>query len=74
MPFDPRRWLARGLIVFVHALLEAFDSLTEITHHFGNAAAPEQDEDDEGYDDQLPGTKAPGISLKRVSSCNIGGA
>ena len=36
--------------------LEAFDPLTEIAHHLGNAAASEQDEHDDRENENLPDT------------------
>ena len=56
--FDARGILAlRGSLFLVHAFFEAFDTLAEIAHHFGDATPPEQDEDDEGDNDELPWTE-----------------
>jgi hypothetical protein len=43
----------RRIGFLVHALLEAFDTLAEITHHFGNAATAEQNQHDQRQDDQV---------------------
>ena len=54
------RYLLGGLFFFIHALLEAFDTFSEIAHHLGDAATAEQDEDDDGDDGKLPDTETHG--------------
>src|SRR5690606_29507153 len=46
-----------GSIVFADALLEALDALGNITHQFGDLAAPEQHEHDHKDDQPVPNTK-----------------
>jgi hypothetical protein len=48
--------LRRGhlAVVFVrHAFLEALDALAEVTHHFGNPATTEQDQNNQRQYDQV---------------------
>jgi hypothetical protein len=49
--------LFRSLVIVLHALLEGFDALRDITHQIRNLAATEQQQDDCDHDDPVPNAK-----------------